>query len=161
MDDEQLRALAANGGVMQTVALRGFVRTDPPGKTQATSDLMAEYGISSRGEMRSLGEDDQAALRSRMMDISAEFPVTVGDFVDHIDHAVEVMGLDHVAISSDFDGGGGVDGWDSAAETLNVTVELVRRGYTEDQIAQLWSGNTLRILREAERVAAEMQASGS
>ena len=107
MDDEQLRALAANGGVMQTVALRGFVRTDPPGKTQATSDLMAEYGISSRGEMRSLGEDDQAALRGRMMDISAEFPVTVGDFVDHIDHAVEVMGLDHVAISSDFDGGGG------------------------------------------------------
>ena len=54
-----------------------------------------------------------------------------------------------------------MDGWDSAAETLNVTIELVRRGYTEDQIAQLWSGNTLRILREAERVAAEMQASGS
>ena len=161
MDDEQLRALAANGGVMQTVALRSFVRTDPPGKTQATSDLMAEYGISSRGEIGSLGEDDQAALRNRMMDISAEFPVAVGDFVDHIDHGVEVMGLDHVAISSDFDGGGGVDGWDSAAETLNVTIELVRRGYTEDQIAQLWSGNTLRILREAERVAAEMQASGS
>lgn len=161
MDDEQLRALAANGGVMQTVALRGFVKADSPGKTQAINDAMAEFGISSRGEMRSLGEEDAAALRTRLMDISAEFPVTVGDFVDHIDHGVEVMGLDHVAISSDFDGGGGVDGWDDASETFNVTLELVKRGYTEDQIAQLWSGNTLRILREAERVAAEMQASGS
>ena len=119
---------------------------------------MAEFGVSSFGEIRNLSEEDQAALRTRLTDISAEFPVTVGDFVDHIDHAVEVMGLDHVAISSDFDGGGGVDGWDDASETFNVTLELVKRGYTEDQIAQLWSGNTLRILREAERVAAEMQA---
>ena len=161
MDDEQLRALAANGGVMQTVALRSFVKTDPPEKTAAINDAMAEFGISSFGEIRSLDEDEAAALRARLTDISAEFPVTVGDFVDHIDHAIETMGIDHVAISSDFDGGGGVDGWDDASETFNVTLELVRRGYTEDQIAQLWSGNTLRILREAERVAAEMQASGS
>ena len=110
--------------------------------------------------MRSLSDEDQVALRSRLTDISAEFPVTVADFVDHIDHAGEGMGLDHGAISSDFDGGGGVDGWDDALETFNVTLELVKRGYTEDQIAQLWSGNTLRILREAERVAAEIQASG-
>ena len=158
MDDEQLRALAANGGVMQTVALRSFVKTDPPEKTAAINDALAEAGISSYGEIRSLGEEDQAAIRTRLGDISAEFPVTVGDFVDHIDHAIDVMGLDHVAISSDFDGGGGVDGWDDASETLNVTLELVKRGYTEDQIAQLWSGNTLRVLREAERVAAEMQA---
>ena len=161
MDDEQLRALAANGGVMQTVALRSFVKTDPPEKTAAIHDALAEFGVSSFGQMSSLSEEDQAALRTRLTDISAEFPVTVADFVDHVDHAVEVMGLDHVAISSDFDGGGGVDGWDDASETLNVTVELVRRGYTEEQIAQLWSGNTLRILREAERVAEEMQAAGS
>ena len=161
MDDEQLRALAANGGVMQTVALRSFVKVDPPEKTAAISDAMAEFGISSFGEARSLSDEDQAALRTRMTDIGAEFPVTVSDFVDHIDHAVSVMGLDHVAISSDFDGGGGVDGWDDASETFNVTLELVRRGYTEDQIRQLWSGNTLRILREAERIAAEMQAEGS
>ena len=161
MDDEQLQALAANGGVMQTVALRSFVKTDPPEKTAATEDAMAEFGVSSFGEIRTLSEEDQTALRARLTDIGAEFPVTVGDFVDHIDHAVEVMGIDHVAISSDFDGGGGVDGWDDASETFNVTLELVKRGYTEDQIAQLWSGNTLRILREAERIAAEMQAEGS
>lgn len=161
MDDEQLRALAANGGVMQTVALRSFVKTDPPEKTQAIADAMAEFGISGYGEIRSLSEEEQTAVRSTLGDISAEFPVTVADFVDHIDHAVEVMGIDHVGISSDFDGGGGVDGWDDASETFNVTLELVKRGYTEDQIAQLWSGNTMRILREAERVAAEMQAEGS
>ncbi len=161
MDDEQLRALAANGGVMQTVALRGFVKVDPPEKVAETEAALAEFGLESRAGFGSLSEEDQAALRARLGEISDRYPVTVSDFVDHIDHAVEVMGLDHVGISSDFDGGGGVDGWDDASETLNVTVELVRRGYTEDQIRQLWSGNTLRILREAEAVAAEMQAAGS
>ena len=160
LDDEQLVALAANGGVMQTVALRSFVKVDPPEKIEEMAAAMEEFGIASRGEIRSLAEEDQAALRARLGEISARYPVTVADFVDHIDHAIEVAGIDHVAISSDFDGGGGVDGWDDASETLNVTVELVRRGYTEDQIRQLWSGNTLRILREAEQIAAEMQAGG-
>jgi membrane dipeptidase len=70
---------------------------------------------------------------------------------------VGLIGIDHVAISSDFDGGGGVVGWNDASETFNVTLELVRRGYTEEQIAKLWSGNTLRIWREVERVAKELQ----
>lgn len=160
MDDEQLRALAANGGVMQTVALRAFVKEDPPEKEAMMAALFEEFGIASRREAASLDEERQQALRDRADEISARFPVTVADFVDHIDHAVSVMGLDHVAIASDFDGGGGVDGWDDASETLNVTIELVRRGYTEEEIRQLWSGNTLRILREAEQVAAGMQAAG-
>lgn len=158
MDDEQLRALAANGGVMQTVALRAFVKEDPPEKEALMASLFEEFGIASFREAASLDDGQQQALRSRAEEIAAQFPVTVADFVDHIDYAIGIMGLDHVAISSDFDGGGGVDGWDDASETLNVTIELVRRGYTEEQIRQLWSGNTLRILREAEQVAAEMQA---
>ncbi len=158
MDDEQLRALAENGGVIQITALRAFIRTDPPEKTAMMEEAMAEFGVSSLAEAAGLAEEDRQALRAHMEEITAMFPVTVSDFVDHIDHAISVIGLDHVGISSDFDGGGGVDGWDDASETANVTLELVRRGYTEEQIAQLWSGNTLRILREAERVAAEMQA---
>ena len=71
----------------------------------------------------------------RSSTINAKFPppprATVKDFVDHIDYAVKLIGIDHVGISSDFDGGGGVDGWNSADETFNVTLELVRRGYTE------------------------------
>ena len=80
------------------------------------------------------------------------------DFVDHIDYLVKYIGIDHVGISSDFDGGGGVDGWNSAAETFNVTLELVRRGYTEEQIGKIWSGNLLRVWADVERVAKGIQA---
>jgi membrane dipeptidase len=82
----------------------------------------------------------------------------VKDFVDHIDYAVKLIGVDHVGISSDFDGGGGIDGWNSAAETFNVTLELVRRGYTEEQIGKIWSGNLLRVWGEVEKVAKQIQA---
>ena len=85
---------------------------------------------------------------------------TVKDFVDHIDYAVKLIGIDHVGISSDFDGGGGVDGWNSAADTFNVTLELVRRGYTEEQIAKIWSGNLLRVMDRAQAVARQLQAGG-
>jgi membrane dipeptidase len=96
-----------------------------------------------------------------MAQIDRQWPAagraTVKDYVDHIDYAVKLIGIDHVGIASDFDGGGGVDGWDSAAETFNVTLELVRRGYTEEQIAKIWSGNLLRVWSEVERVAASLQ----
>lgn len=78
---------------------------------------------------------------------------SVSDFVDHIDHAVRLIGVEHVGISSDFGGGGGIQGWSNAGETFNVTLELVRRGYSEEDIARIWSGNTLRILEAAERVS--------
>ena len=87
-------------------------------------------------------------------------PVDVADFVDHIDYLVDLIGLEHVGISSDFDGGGGVEGWNDASETFNVTLELVRRGYTEEQIGLLWSGNLLRVLDEVQAVAARIQAEG-
>jgi membrane dipeptidase len=80
----------------------------------------------------------------------------VKDLVNAIDYAVKLIGIDHVGISSDFDGGGGIDGFNCAAEASNVTVELVRRGYTEAQIAQLWGGNLLRVMEQAEQVATRM-----
>ena len=84
-------------------------------------------------------------------------PATVKDFVNHIDYAVKLIGIDHVGISSDFDGGGGIDGWNSAAEAFNVTLELVRRGYSEQQIGKLWSGNLLRVWGEVEKVSQKLQ----
>ena len=84
-------------------------------------------------------------------------PATVKDFVDHIDYAVKLLGIDHVGIASDFEGGGGVKGWDDASETFNVTLELVRRAYTEEQIRKLWGGNLLRVMDEVQRVAGELQ----
>ena len=83
---------------------------------------------------------------------------TVADFVNHIDYLVKKIGLEHVGISSDFDGGGGVTGWNGAEETFNVTLELVRRGYTEEQIGRIWSGNLLRVMADVEKVARQIQA---
>jgi membrane dipeptidase len=82
--------------------------------------------------------------------------VNVSDFVDHIDYMVDLIGIDHVGISSDFDGGGGIEGWSDASETLNVTIELVKRGYTEEEIGKLWGENLLRVLDEVQAVAKEM-----
>jgi len=84
----------------------------------------------------------------------------VQDFVDHIDYAVDLIGIDHVGISSDFDGGGGIVGWNDATETFNVTLELVRRGYSEEEIGKIWSGNLLRVWAEVEEVAQRLQAEG-
>ena len=84
---------------------------------------------------------------------SAPPRATVSNFVTHIDHLVKKIGIDHVGISSDFDGGGGVDGWNDASETFNVTLELVRRGYSEQEIAKIWSGNLLRVMAEVQKIA--------
>lgn len=84
-------------------------------------------------------------------------PVDVADFIDHVDYMVELIGIEHVGISSDFDGGGGVSGWNDASETFNVTLELVRRGYTEEEIGMLWSGNLLRVMDEVQRIGAEIR----
>jgi membrane dipeptidase len=98
------------------------------------------------------------AAAARIAAEVTEEPVDVSDFVDHIDYLVDLIGLEHVGISSDFDGGGGVEGWNSAAETFNVTLELVRRGYSEEDIGMMWSGNLLRVLDEVQAVAARMQS---
>ena len=84
-------------------------------------------------------------------------PVDVADFVDHIDYLVGKIGIDHVGISSDFDGGGGVQGWNDADETFNVTLELVKRGYSEAEIDKLWSGNLLRVFAQVQAVAKLIQ----
>ncbi len=108
-----------------------------------------------------LPEEKRAEYEKRMAEIDAKYPAAaranVQDFVNHIDYAVKKIGIDHVGISSDFDGGGGIDGWNSSAEAFNVTLELVRRGYTEKQIGQMWSGNLLRVWGEVEKVAQKIQ----
>ena len=82
------------------------------------------------------------------------------DLVTHIDYVVKLVGIDHVGISSDFDGGGGLADWRDAADTFNVTLELVRRGYTEEQIGKIWSGNLLRAMDRVQAVARQLQGDG-
>jgi len=111
--------------------------------------------------LEALSRERRVEYDKRLAEIDARLPpagrATVKDFVNHIDYAVRVIGIDHVGISSDFDGGGGIDGWNSAAEAFNVTLELVRRGYTEEQIGKLWSGNLLRVWREVEMVSQKLR----
>ena len=85
-------------------------------------------------------------------------PANMDDFMDHIDYMVEKIGIDHVGISSDFDGGGGIEGWEDASETMNVTSALRKRGYSESEIAKLWGGNLLRVLDEVQEIAAKLQS---
>ncbi len=119
-------------------------------------------GAAATPGLDALTPDQRTQYELKLAKINADYPpaprATVKDFVDHIDYAVKLIGIDHVGISSDFDGGGGVDGWNSAAEAFNVTLELVRRGYTEEQIGKIWSGNLLRVWRETEQVAKKIQA---
>ena len=176
MDDEQLEALKKNGGVIQTVAFASYVKVnkpDSPERAAAVAALRKEFGLPAPGAgpgggggrgggLNALTADQRAKFDARMAEIDKKTPAdpraTVADFVNHIDYLVKKIGLDHVGISSDFDGGGGVVGWNGAEDTFNVTLELVRRGYTEEQIGKMWSGNLLRVMADVEKVATQIQA---
>jgi membrane dipeptidase len=157
LDDEQLRALAEKGGVVQCVALGSFLKSSPE-RAAAEDALMRQCGVGRYGADDVTDEEREhrwARYREGIVPIDAQYPkADVKDFVDHIDHIVQVAGIDHCGIGSDFDGGGGIVGWNDASESRNITRELVRRGYTEAQIAKIWSGNLLRVWREVEQVAA-------
>lgn len=172
LDDEQLLGMKANGGVVQLVAFNSYVKCNPARDAErqgAIAQLRMQYGITN-GTPREVGEqvaklpdDRRNAYLAAQEEITARrYPAdpraTVKDFADHIDYAVKLMGIDHVGISSDFDGGGGVVGWENASETFNVTLELVRRGYTEVQIEKIWSGNLLRVLTQVQAVAQQLQS---
>jgi membrane dipeptidase len=79
--------------------------------------------------------------------------------VDHIDHIVAVAGINHVGIGTDFDGGGGVEGCYDVSEMGNITLELVKRGYTENEIRKIWGGNFMRVMNKTEKVAAKYKLS--
>lgn len=171
MDDEQLKAMAKNGGVVQLVAFNSYVKCDPTkdapreaARAAANEALRAEYGITAtrrdsvRAMIEALPEMKRNEYLSKQENITArrypsDPPANVADFVNHIDYAVKIMGIDHVGISSDFDGGGGVDGFRSASDALNVTIELVKRGYSETDIAKIWGGNLLRVMEQVEKTA--------
>lgn len=178
LDDELLLLFKEHGGVVQTVAFSAYVSTE---KHNAFSDAQtalykaegAKMGITTldRDSIRKLNNEERSAYyedfrkvslaaASKVEELKKEIPpVNVEDFVDHIDYMVDLIGIEHVGISSDFDGGGGIEGWNDASETLNVTVELVKRGYSEEDIEKLWGGNLLRVMDEVEAVAKNLQRS--
>ncbi|HCD52000.1 MAG TPA: peptidase M19 [Balneolaceae bacterium] len=179
LSDEELLALKENGGVVQTVAFRSYVDSDKQEAYQKAAGevfniVAEEEGFERKewGEVRAMNQAEQEAYIAKYREVQAKAkprieaevtvpPVDVSDFIDHLDYMVELIGIDHVGISSDFDGGGGVSGWDDASETFNITLELVKRGYTEEEIEKLWSGNLLRVLDEVQAVAQQIQSEES
>ncbi|WBL24101.1 dipeptidase [Zunongwangia sp. HGR-M22] len=176
LDDELLELFNEHGGVIQTVAFSSYINTEKDkafgdAKNKVYEDKAEKMGfeILSWGEVRELDETERESYIEKYKKLVADSeeevealkqtisPVNVSDFVDHIDYLVEKVGIDQVGISSDFDGGGGIDGWDDASETFNVTLELVKRGYSKKEIAKLWGENLLRVLDEVEEVAKEIQ----
>lgn len=149
LTDDMLLALKGNGGVIQICILSEYIKTpDPnPEMDAKLNELRARFG-----DYNSLPEEKRRQLRSEYREIKNKYEklATVKDVVDHIDHVVQVTGIDHVGIGTDFDGGGGVDGCRSVAEMKNITIELLRRGYSKTDIAKIWGGNIMRVLHEAE-----------
>lgn len=154
LTDNMLLALKDNGGVIQICILSNYLKTPEPNSELDTKlkDLQDKYG-----DYNALPEDSKKVVRIKYREIQKKYAVsaTVKDVVDHIDHAVQVIGIDHVGIGTDFDGGGGVDGCRSAAEMKNITIELLRRGYSKGEITKIWGGNVMRVLRKVEEVAGQ------
>ena len=176
LDDEQLMLLKENGGVVQTVAFSSYLNTEKNDARAAYMKTIYEQVADSlgiewfeRSQFSSLTDDQKESfmdnygkvkkIGEKLVEGKADAPeaVNVADFVNHIDYMVDLIGIDHVGISSDFDGGGGIEGWNDASETFNVTLELVERGYTEEEIAKLWGENLLRVLDEVQAVAKTLQ----
>ena len=148
-------ALGQKGGVISIVAFDSYLRAVPEEKQHALAALRAEFALEDATDWARLTEAERDLYYGRRAEIDRRWPrASVTDLVDHIDYAVNLIGIDHVGITSDFNGGGGIRGWNDARETPNVTLELVRRGYTEGEIEKLWGGNLLRVMEEAEALAA-------
>jgi membrane dipeptidase len=136
---------------------RGDAAASGTGATGTTQAAAPQRGRGRTNPLDQLSPEKRAELDKRRAELDEKFPPPprpdVKDFIDHIDYIVKKIGIDHVGISSDFDGGGGIEGWNDASETFNITLELVRRGYTEEQISKIWSGNLLRVMEQVQKIA--------
>jgi membrane dipeptidase len=147
LTDDMLLALKENGGVIQICILSEYIKTpDPNPELDAKlKDLRERYG-----DYDTLPEDKKKLVREEYRAIQDKYEklATVKDVVDHIDHVVQVIGVDYAGIGTDFDGGGGVEGCKTVAEMKNITIELLQRGYSKADIAKIWGGNIMRVFKE-------------
>jgi membrane dipeptidase len=152
LTDDMLLALKENGGVIQICVLGSYLKTPEPNPEMDAklAELRTKYS-----SYEALPEDSKKMMRSQYRAIQKKYEksATVKDIVDHIDHVVQVIGIDYVGIGTDFDGGGGVDGCRTASDMKNVTIELLRRGYSRKDIEKIWGGNVIRVMKKVEEIA--------
>ena len=161
IDDEILEALVNNGGVVQIVAFQSYLARTPPEKLKAINQLAKRFGFP-EGNMwtegnRVFSHFPKASMEARMgywtgfQKLEKSFAhASVKHLVNQVDYVVKKFGVDYVGISSDFGGGGGIGRWQDASQTFNVTLELIRRGYSDEEIRKIWSGNYLRVWKQVE-----------
>lgn len=152
-DDDLLFALRDNRGVICLVAYPGYVRPDPPEKIAAAEVIAEEIGLQTASDIADASAERITDYLERLDRLDDRWPrPTLTDFIDHVDYVVQRIGVHHVCLASDFPSGG-VTGWRNVGDAENVTTELLHRGYSEREIAQMWSGNLLRVMRDTEQVA--------
>jgi membrane dipeptidase len=158
MDDEQLLALKKNGGVIHIIGFDDYIKSESPKKQAAIKQIRKESDFPEEAGAFFLafykaGKNQREAYQTRLRDLGKKFPrVNIRDYVDHIDHVVKLIGVDHVGVGADFfDSLSTIDGWKDASESSHITTELVKRGYTEEEIEKIWSGNFLRVWKEVQK----------
>ncbi len=146
MTDDMIRALAAKGGVVQVNFVSDYLKKPSEAHRAAKTKIrMARVGKVTTPEM----EARMMAQNDSIGKLYASERASLADIANHIDHIVKLVGIDHVGIGSDFDGGGGVNGLEDVSQIEALTAELLRRKYSEADIAKIWSGNLLRVLSKA------------
>jgi membrane dipeptidase len=158
VDDDRLRKLAAAGGVIQINSLGAYLVPSPPNpeRKEAMGRLEARFG-----ERTDLSPAERADFARERKAILARYPgprATFEDFMKHLLHALTLVGPDHVGIGADWDGGGGVVGMEDVESLPKITDRLVKAGYTEQDLAKIWSGNVLRVLHQTEEKRAKPAA---
>lgn len=157
--DDLIRKLAAKGGVIQINAYNSYMMNIPPNadRDKAMAALQAKY----RG--RRLTETDVVAQTKERRAILAQYPMpraNLDDLMKHVLHVINLVGVDHVGLCGDFDGGGGIDGFNSVADFPAVTERLLKAGYSKEDVAKIWGGNVLRVMRETQAYAQSQKGAG-
>lgn len=161
MTDDMLKLIAKNGGVVQLTMLSNYLRDPVP---NITAEKLKKELLSSIKPIDQMTTLEKETMRKRLNEIDDKYPIAAANLknvVDHIDHIVNVAGIDHVGIGCDFDGGGGIDGVFDVSQVMNITIELVKRGYNEDQIAKIWGGNLIRVFSEVQTIARKIKSDTS
>lgn len=160
LTDDMIKALAAKGGVIQICFLSAYLKTPRPNpdRDKAFEEFRVRYG-----NWRDIKDEDQRKkIMAEMQELNRKYPAelaTVKDLADHIDHVVKLVGVDYVGFGTDFDGGGGVAGCYDVSQMINVTVELMKRGYSDEDLAKIWGQNFFRVFNRVKDVAGTLSKS--
>ncbi|PQA60571.1 dipeptidase [Siphonobacter curvatus] len=158
LNDDLLRAIAKKGGVVQLNLLSSYIKEAPknPEREAATAEIRKKYTTGG-----AMSDEQMKAMRTEMRELNKKYPVplaTVKDAINHLDHFVKIMGVDHVGIGGDYDGGGYLADCFDISEYENLTIEMVRRGYSEKDLKKIWGDNFFRVMKDVKRVGEKIRS---